>query len=59
MKWNLFIIFAEDTNQGGTKPLANHFAGQDENSKGTNKLKERHRENQNKIQRGQVQHYEE
>ncbi|XP_019330430.1 PREDICTED: iron-sulfur protein NUBPL [Aptenodytes forsteri] len=42
-----------DTNQGGTELLANHFAGQDENSKGTDKLKERHRENQSEIQRGQ------
>lgn len=56
---NIFITLAEDTNQGGTKLLANHFVDQDENSKGTDKLKEHHRENQNEIQRGEVQRHEE
>lgn len=54
MKWNIFIIFAEDTNQGGPKLSAHHFVGQDENPEGPDKLKECRGDHQTETQRGQV-----
>lgn len=58
-KWDIFIIFVEDTNQDGTVLLPDHFAGQDETSEGTDESKEHSRERQNEPLRAQLQHYEE